>query len=160
MARSHMNLVGPAPRSRGGAARGYVVLALMLPVAIVLFPSFVVLAVAMVPTVVAWLVDPGGRRYLVATVGSLNFAGSLFFLVRLWSDVHDIAHALGVLHDVMGWLVAYGAAAIGYGIYYLMPTLTEGIVRLRAEAQLARLEREMRAVAEEWGEEVGRPQED
>lgn len=153
MARSQINLVSSAPRSRG--VRGYVVLALMLPVAIVLFPSFVVLGVAMVPSVVAWLVDPGNRRHLVATVGSLNFAGSLFFLVRLWTDEHDIAHALGVLHDAMGWLVAYGAAAIGYGVYYFMPTVTEGIVRLRAEAQLARLEREMRALSDEWGEEVG-----
>jgi hypothetical protein len=131
--------------------------ALLLPVAIVLFPSFVVLAAAMVPTVVAWLVDPGNRRYLVATVGSLNFSGSLYFLVRLWSDNHDLAHALAVLHDAMGWLVAYGAAAIGYGVYYIMPTLSAGFVRLRAEAQLARLEREMRAVVDEWGEEVSRP---
>lgn len=156
MARSQINLVSPAPRSRAGV-RGYVVLALLLPVALVLFPSFIVLGVAMVPSVVAWLVDPGNRRYLVATVGSLNFAGALYFLVRLWSDEHDIAHAILVLRDAMGWLIAYGAAAIGYGVYYLMPALSEGIVRLRAEAQLARLERDMRALSDEWGEEVGNP---
>jgi hypothetical protein len=38
-----------------------------------------------------------------------------------------------------------------------MPTMTDGIARLRAAAHLNRLEREMRALVEEWGEPVATP---
>ena len=157
MAKLQLNLAAPARRRSGGGSRFYIVLALGLPVAVVMLPSFIVLAAAMVPTLVAWLVDPRGRKYLAATVGSLNFAGALFFLVALWSDDHDVAHAFAVLRDIYGWLVAYGAAAAGYGIHYGMPTLTDGITRLRAAAHLNRLEREMRGLVGEWGEPVSTP---
>lgn len=158
MAKPQLNIAAPARRRSGGSSRLYVMLALGLPVAVVMLPSFIVLAAAMLPTLVAWMIDPKGRRYLAVTVGSLNFAGSLFFLVALWSDNHDVAHAFAVLRDVYGWLVAYGAAAAGYGIHYGMPTLTNGVVRLRAAAHLNRIEREMRGLVEEWGEAVGTPE--
>jgi hypothetical protein len=157
MAKPQLNLAAQARRRSGGGSRFYVVLALGLPLAVVMLPSFIVIAAAMVPTLVAWLIDPRGRRYLAVTVGSLNFAGALFFLVALWSDDHDIAHAFGVLRDIYGWLVAYGAAAAGYGIHYAMPTMTDGIARLRAAAHLNRLEREMRGLVDEWGEPVAAP---
>lgn len=133
----------------------YVMIALALPVAIVMLPTAIVLAAAMVPTMVAWVVDPKGRRYLAITVGTLNFAGSLFFLTILWTDVNDIAHALGVLRNIYGWLIAYGAAAVGYGVHFMMPAMTEGIVRFRAETRLGRLDKQMREMVEEWGEAIG-----
>lgn len=157
MAKPQLNLAAPARRRSAGGPRFYIVLALGLPLAVVMLPSFIVLAAAMAPTLVAWLVDPRGRKHLAATVGSLNFAGALYFLVALWSDDHDVAHAFAVLRDIYGWLVAYGAAAAGYGIHYGMPTLTDGIARLRAAAHLNRLEREMRGLVEEWGEPVATP---
>lgn len=159
MARTQIKTASATGRDRGGRASLYVVLALGLPVAIVLLPSFIVLAALMAPTLVAWLIDPRGERFLTATVGSLNFAGSLYLLTLLWNDNHDVAHAVAALHNVYGWLIAYSAAAMGYGIHYFMPTLSEVFVRLRADAQLAQLDREMQALVEEWGEEVGRPPE-
>jgi hypothetical protein len=154
MAKAKSRGKGAAAKS-GGKTKPYVMIALALPVAIVMLPTAIVLAAAMVPTLVAWAVDPKGRRYLAVTVGALNFAGSLFFLALLWTDVNDVPHALGVLRNIYGWLIAYGAAAAGYGVHYMMPSMTEGIVRFRAEARLGRLEKEMRETVEEWGEAVG-----
>jgi hypothetical protein len=139
----------------GGKSKLYVLIALGLPVAVIMLPSFVVLAAAMVPTMVAWVIDPKGKRYLAMTVGALNFAGSLFFLVQLWSELHDLPHALAVLRDPYGWLIAYGAAAAGYGVHFTTPRLTEGIVRFRASSRLGRLEKQMREMVEEWGNAVG-----
>src|SRR5690606_18103866 len=143
-----------APAGRAGGSRLYVLAALLLPVAIVMLPSFVVLAIAMVPTVVAWMVDRGGRRHLAATVCSLNLAGSLYMLMALWQQQHDLPHALEVLRDVYGWLVAYGAAAMAYALHYVMPSLADAVLRLRAERRLAALERDMAALVEEWGQAV------
>lgn len=154
MAKAKIAGKGVATKS-GGRMKPYVVIALALPVAIVMLPTAVVLAAAMVPTMVAWVVDPRGRRYLAVTVGALNFAGSLFFLTILWTGVNDVAHAFGVLRNVYGWLIAYGAAAAGYGVHFMMPAMTERIVRFRAETRLGRLDRQMREMVEEWGEAVG-----
>lgn len=158
-----MGRTGPqaaARPSRGGGSRLYVLAALLLPVAIMMLPSFVVLAVAMVPTLVAWMVDRGGRRRLAATVFSLNLAGSLYMLAALWEQQHDLAHALDVLRDVYGWLIAYGAAATAYALHYVMPALVEAVLRLRAEQRLAGLERGMAELVAEWGEAVAAPAED
>src|SRR3546814_16336125 len=87
---------GKGTARSGGRMKPYVMIALALPVAIVMLPTAIVLAAAMVPTMVAWVVDPKGRRYLAITVGTLNFAGPLFFLTMLWTDVNDVDHALGV----------------------------------------------------------------
>ena len=144
-------------RAKGGKSKFYVMIALGLPVAIIMLPSFIVLVAAMVPTMVAWVIDPRGKRYLAMTVGALNFAGSLFFLVQLWSELHDVPHALGVLRDPYGWLIAYGAAAAGYAVHFTTPRLTESIVRFRAAARLGRLEKQMRETVEEWGNAVGEP---
>lgn len=144
-----------AAARNGGRMKPYVMIALALPVAIVMLPTAIVLAAAMVPTMVAWVVDPRGRRYLAVTVGALNFAGSLFFLAILWTDVNDVAHAFGVLRNVYGWLIAYGAAALGYGVHFMMPSMTDGIVRFRAETRLGRLDKQMREMVEEWGEAIG-----
>lgn len=154
MAKAKFGSTGATAR-KGGKSTTYLVIALMVPVAVVMLPSAIVLAAAMVPTMVAWVVDPRGKRYLAVTVGALNFAGSLFFLALLWTDVNDVPHAFGVLRNVYGWLVAYGAAAAGYGFHFMMPSIAEGIMRFRAEARLGRLEKQMREMVEEWGEAVG-----
>lgn len=148
------------PAGKGGSSRLYVFLALLIPTAIVLLPSFIVLTAAMVPTLVAYMVDGNRRKYLAATVGAMNLAGSLFFLVTLWGDQHDLATAIAVLNDVYGWLFAYGAAAVGYGVFYVMPTMTETLAKLSAEQRLARLDREMRELVQEWGEPVMAPPEE
>ncbi len=145
------------PAAKGGSSRLYVFLALLVPVAIVLLPSFIVLAAAMVPTLVAWVVDASPRKYLASTVGAMNAAGSLIFLMTLWNNQHDVATALAVLHEVYGWLVAYGAAAVGYGVFYVMPTLTESLAKLSAQQHLARIDREMRQLVAEWGDPVAAP---
>lgn len=142
---------------RGNNSRFYVFLALLLPAGIVLLPSFIVLSVAMVPTLVAWMIDTSQRKYLAATVGALNFAGSLYFLGRLWAWQHDLGAAVEVLGDVYGWLIAYGAAAAGYGVYYVMPRLTAQVAAFKAQRRLASLERGMQDLVEEWGDPVSRP---
>jgi len=145
----------PGGKARGGKSKTYVMIALAVPVAVIMLPSAIVLAAAMVPTMVAWVIDPSGKRYLVATVGAMNFAGALFFLVLLWADIPDVQHALHVLRNLYGWLIAYGAAAVGYGVHFMMPRLTESIVRFRASSRLGKLEKHMKEMVDEWGAAVG-----
>jgi hypothetical protein len=147
----------PGSARKGGKSKTYVMIALALPVAIIMLPSAIVLAAAMVPTMVAWVIDPKGKRFLMATVGAMNFAGSLFFLVLLWADIPDLQHALHVLRNIYGWLIAYGAAAVGYGVHFMMPRATESIVRYRAASRLGKLEKHMKEMVDEWGAAVGEP---
>lgn len=160
LARAGRQGVGRTAAQKGGGARVYLLLALLLPAAVVLLPSAMLLSAAMLPTLVAWIVDGNPRKQLAATVGGLNFAGALYFLARLWTWQHDVATALELLGDVYGWLIAYGAAAAGYGVYYATPSLTARVAELRAQRRLSRVERAMQDLVEEWGEPVSRPSAD
>jgi len=161
MAQSQVRLTQPGgQRHCGGSSRLYMFLAILLPASIVLFPSFVVLAAAMLPTLVAWMIDGSPRKYLATTVGAMNFTGALYALGRLWAWNHDMNTAMEVLGDVYGWLIAYSAAAAGYGVYYVMPSLTERLMALQAQRRLSRLERRMNELVREWGEPIKLPPSD
>ena len=94
--------------------RGMLVFILMLPVALILLPVTMVLAPAMAPTLVARVVDPAPGRYLTITVGSLNFAGSLWFVRDLWMAGFGFSAVGPTLGDMMGWLSALVGAGCGW----------------------------------------------
>src|SRR3954469_9526747 len=77
-------------------------LLLVMPVALVLLPTTLVVLPAMVPTLVARIVDPGPGRHLAVTVGSLNLAGALWFIHDIWSAGQSFAAIAPTLGDLMG----------------------------------------------------------
>ena len=149
--------LGRTTAQRGGGTRFYLLLALLLPAGVVLLPSALLLSAALLPTLVAWIVDPNPRKQLATTVGGLNFTGALYFLGHLWSWRHDLATALELLGDVYGWLIAYAAAAAGYGLHYAMPRLMARVAELQAQRRLSAVEGAMQDLVEEWGEPVSQP---
>jgi hypothetical protein len=140
----------PAPKRRGPWL--YICLA-VLP-AIVLLPSTIVLCVAMVPTLVARIVDPVPGRQLTITVGSLNFAGALWFLHDLWEAGQGFEAIMPTLSDMMGWLAALVGAGMGWVIYSLMPIITRGIATTKSNMRLSRVRRSQEELVEQWGDAV------
>jgi len=140
-------------RGRFPVSKG-VLLAVLLPAVIVLLPTFVVLAAAMAPTAVAWCVARPPRRHLAVSVGALNLSGALVFVLDLWDRGHYLPVALQVLGDPFGWLVALAAAAVGWAIYLVMPSLTANLVKIREQARLAELTKQQKNLVEAWGDDV------
>lgn len=141
----------PQPAKKKGSL---LFLLLLTPVALLLLPSTLVLIPAMIPTLVARVVDPGPGRHLTITVGALNFAGSLWFMQLLWSQgqsFHAIAPTLG---DMMGWLCALVGAGCGWTIHWVMPVISRRIAETKSSVRLTRLRKRQEELVEQWGDPV------
>ena len=131
----------------------------LLPVAGLFLPTLTVLALAMLPTLGAYVAERSRENHLVVTVGLMNFCGSLPAVVKLWSGGQSFAAIGPVLHDVFGWLVAYSAAGIGWLIYLLMPPVVASYCRVASQTHVQLLKHDQRKLVEVWGEAVAQPPE-
>jgi hypothetical protein len=127
---------------------------LMLPVVAVLLPSFIVLTANMAPTVVAYVVDRSREKYLAITVGLLNICGTLPALAGLWQQDQSYAAALDIAGNPLHWLMAYGAAAIGWVIYLGLPPILGHYYGITSQARLLNHQRKQQILVEAWGDEV------
>jgi hypothetical protein len=128
---------------------GFVVIFLVFT--IIALPTMSVLFVGMVPAVVSYIVDMTPGRYAFRCVASMNFAGVAPFLRLLWSDGHDMSVAMGIIADPFSWLVFYGTAAFGWGLFYSVPGIVSAVQTLNAERRVNALRARQNALAVEWG---------
>ncbi len=138
----------------GGAGKRVMTGLLMLPVVAVLLPSCIVLAVNMVPTFVAYMVDRSHEKYLAITVGLLNACGALPALAELWMQGQSYDAALDISSNPSHWLVAYGAAAIGWVVYLGLPPILGHYYSITSQARLLNHRRKQEILVGAWGEEV------
>ena len=122
-----------------------------LAIAIVMLPTVSILVVGLIPTLVCYIVDMTPGRYAFRCVASMNFAGVAPFLRILWSDGHDMVVAIGIIADPFAWLVFYGTAAFGWGLFFSVPGLVSAVRTLNAERRVNALRARQNALAEEWG---------
>jgi len=155
MATSNAQAAAKGATSQPAKKRGVGLLVLLLlPVALVLLPTTLVLVPAMIPTLVARVVDPGPGRHLTVTVGSLNLAGSLWFAHDVWSMGQSFAAVSPALSDMMGWLSALVGAGAGWTIVWVMPVISRRIAETKSSLRLARLRKRQEELVEQWGEPV------
>lgn len=144
-----------APGRRGGGIWTRLAIAVfLLPVVIVLFPTTVVLAPFMLPTVVAYIIDRQAGRPFTITVGLLNGAGTLPAVLALWADGHTLNAAQGALSNVLFWFFAYLCAAVGWTIYSMLPPLLRQYYDRVTSSRVEKLRQEQEKLIEEWGEGV------
>ncbi len=138
----------------GGSGKLVMTGVFMLPVIAVLLPSCIVLTVNMVPTIVAYVVDRSPEKYLAITVGLLNICGALPALAGLWQQGQSYAAALDIVASPFQWLLAYGAAGIGWVIYLGLPPILAHYYGITSQARLLNHRRKQQVLVEAWGEEV------
>ena len=117
-------------------------------------PTMLVLAVGLLPTLVALLVDVHPRKYAALSVGFFNSAGLMPYLGDMWLNKNTIEGAIGGLTDVVAWLVMYAAAAAGWMVYKGMPVVGGMILEIKAQGEIRRLKAERRKLIDEWGRET------
>lgn len=130
------------------------VLVFLLPAAAVLLPTTIVIAVMLLPTIAAYLVDRVPGRSLAVTVGLMNGAGTIPAIASLWVNGHDLLAAQWVLSDLMVWLWAYGTAACGWLIFLSLPPLLRRYFTFATQSRIRGLQRRQEQLREEWGAEV------
>jgi hypothetical protein len=138
-------------RKRGGTL---VAILVLTPLALMVLPTTLVVLPAMVPTLVARVVDPGPARHLTITVGSLNLAGSLWFVHDVWAAGQSFAAVQPALMDMLGWLSALVGAGAGWAIHGVMPVISRRIAETKTALRLGRLRKQQAELVEQWGEPV------
>ena len=126
----------------------------VVPVGLLLLPTTLLLAVGMVPTLVALIVDRSREKLVVLVVGSLNFTGIMPSAMTLWQNDHTLAAALRILGDPVNWLLMYGAAGLGWLIYFSVPPLVAELASLHYQREIERHKQRQAALVKEWGQEI------
>lgn len=146
----------PTPRRGKRAPRGQMLVfaVFALPALALLLPTCLVIACAMVPSMIASFVSRQGRSYLAATVAMPNLCGSLPLITELWTGGQSYGAAIDVLADGTGLLAAYGAAGIGWMIFISLSSVVRSYYAMAADARIRNLARLQRALVQAWGEDV------
>ncbi len=127
---------------------------LIIPAGLVVLPTSILFGVGMIPTMVAYVVDRDPEKSAPITVGGLNFCGCMPFAIDLWKHHHTIAAVGKIFSDPVAWLVMYGAAAIGWALYYGIPPVIANLEVSRAEKRVDGLKQKKVALVQEWGPDV------
>lgn len=151
----------PATPAAGRKNPAGLLLSLMIGVLSAAFfalPTALLLAAAMVPTLVAWIVDRNRDGHALMSVGTLNLAGLLPSLLALWTGGHSLGIAVRIMSDPYTWLFAFGAAGVGWALVLGLPKIVETAMIFRNEVEINRLQSRQAALVAEWGPEVaGKP---
>src|SRR6201997_1887648 len=149
-----------APRPQAAPAKSgknaTLVLAVVFMMVLALFerPICLLMLFALVPTMLAWLVDDTRGQSLIRTVAPLNLSSSLPFAIKLWHEHNSLDQVFTFMAGTYTWVALYGAAAFGWMLYYRAPAIITAVIARRIDrARDAAIERQ-KALKDEWGEDV------
>jgi len=142
----------PAPSWLGPLKTACVLM--LVPAAIVSLPTVVLLAVGMIPTLVAYIIDEDDEKLAPITVGALNFAGVLPLLFELWQSDGSMPQLISLAASPAHWLLMYGAAAFGWAIYFAVPPVVGSTLIANRQAKVVTLRAAQMKLVGAWGEDV------
>lgn len=142
----------PAKKKGGGIL---VVLFMILLGCLVPFgvPTLLV-CLGLLPTFVALFTDTDQNRYGLASVGYMNLAGVLPFLIDLWQNGQTMDAAMAILRDPFSWVVMLGSAGVGHLILYAVPPAVASFILMRQEGRLRVLREGRQQLEAIWGPDV------
>jgi hypothetical protein len=135
-------------------SRLFLYLIIAIPIGLLMIPTVIVLAVALVPTGVAFIVERGKGYYAGLTVGAMNIAGTAPYLADLWFKGHNVDAAVGIITNVFAWMMFYGAALFGWAIYSTTPSLVSTFMTMTAGRRITTLREQQKELVQKWGPDV------
>ena len=119
-----------------------------------MMPTVLLLLAGLVPTYVALITDNDPEKSGAVSVGAMNFAGIVPFIIDLWSKGQTMSNALHILGDPNSWLVILGASAVGQLIVYTIPQALATLTLAQAESRVKAMRKNLELLKEGWGPEV------
>lgn len=150
-------MANQAPAKQAAGTKGFkpvLLLVLLLPAAAMMAPLAIVLAAALIPSIVARIVDSSPGRYLTFTVLSFNLVGALYFVHQVLTLGNSLQVVAVVLQDPIGWLAALSGAGCGWLLFLGMPPLIARMAEAQSALRLRRVHRDQTQLTSEWGEGV------
>lgn len=118
--------------------------------------GFVFVIFALIPSLVAYLMDTGRNRYLFKAVLCCNLTGAIPFVT---AALAPNAGAAAIQLDMMKlttWLIVYGSALGGWCIVWMCRLFSYATLSVTYTARKQFLEGTQEALVEEWGKQVQR----
>jgi hypothetical protein len=140
------------PKKKGGAR--FILIMIFLGALVPFGLPTLLLSLGLLPTLVALMTETDEGLSAVMTVGFMNFAGVVPFVIELWEKDQTMEAALGIIRQPVTWLVMFGAAGIGHLILYTVPQIVATFTLTRQEGRLRALKDGQEELKNVWGPEV------
>lgn len=139
-----------------GAARGRVIIAWVVAplVCIAFFPTILLLLIGMAPSIVAYIVDKRPRKITTRSIGYLNFAGCLYYALKLWMEQNTITGVLELVSEPSTLMIMYSSAAVGWMLNFIMVPIMSAFLAVQHEAKIRSISRRQEDLIKEWGSVV------
>ena len=147
--------VKKANSAHSAKARNFLFIALGVIIAAIIFlPTTVLLIIAMLPTVVAYVVDRARSKLLAFVVGFMNLAGAVPFILKLWSNGHSMNQMSEIISEPLTIVVIYACAGAGYLIDWIVTDMAAVFIVKKAKARMKAIVKQQKSLVERWGPEV------
>ena len=121
---------------------------------IMFFETLVLFSGGMIPTFVAYMVDPSKKKQITKTVGYANITGCFIVALDMWTYNNTLDQALYLLGIPSNWLIMFGTASVGWIVYFIMRPLVGTYLSITFDVRRKRLQESEDGLIEEWGDEV------
>lgn len=115
-------------------------------------PAIIVIVIGLLPTLTILFIDPKNSAKLVI-VGCFNLSGLFVYLINLINRF-NMDGAFSILGDVFNMIIMLGSAALGFLVYYEMPNLFAYVTKNSTQRRLARIDKELTKITEDWGDNI------
>jgi hypothetical protein len=122
--------------------------------AAIFLPTSTLLAIGMMPTFVAFIVDRSRTKTKAITVGAMNLAGCMPFLIELWTGSNSVDTAIDIILDPVAVIVMYSAAGVGYLIDWMVSGLVASMMYQKGLMRKNAIKERQEALITRWGPEV------
>jgi hypothetical protein len=117
-------------------------------------PTVMLLVIGLIPTYVELAIDNDRQKSGAVSVGAMNFAGIVPFIIDLWSKGQTMQDALQIMASANTWLVILGAAGIGKLIVHTIPQALATLTLTHAESRVKSLRKNLDMLKDSWGPDV------
>ncbi len=129
---------------------------LVMTIALTLFlPGLaLVLFIGILPTFGALISDPTKNSSQTFCVGICNITGLAPMVSDLYNHNFNLTYAYEVIHNDINLLTILCAAAIGWAIFFIVPSITIAFYRNRDRTTLIQMVRRYDQLKKTWGDNI------
>lgn len=116
--------------------------------------TLILFTAGMIPTFVAYVIDPSKNKQITKTVGYANVTGVFIVALEMWTYNNSITKALDLLSDPENWLIMFGTASVGWILYFIMRPLVGTYLSVTFDVRRKKFKDTEERLIKEWGDEV------
>lgn len=142
--------------SRGIAWQKHFLTFILLVASVLFMASTMILIAGMMPTIAANVVDKSRQKSRAISVGMMNLAGCMPFLLELWMSPspNSIDMAMNIIMQPKTIIIIYVLAAAGYAIEAAITGMVATVMQQRAQVRLREIDRDLKELVNRWEDYV------